>query len=375
MRKLVIHAGSHKTGSTSIQMSLKRSCSELAKKNITLFQIDPDGSKNSHGHSNHWVQHYGKGKRFDAKVNGRLRNELTQLSDGVVVFSAEHLFWLNSKRNIKSFHQMVSDQFDDVKVIFYLRRQDQLLLSHYQQASKHYLWCEQLYYGAEPRAFPEGEFPEYLDYFSKLRKWAEVFGKESVEIRIFEKNKLYRGDVVSDFCFYLDEGLRVEPLRVNESRGKHQVIAGHILNSIGVSHLDERRVRLLKSIDSNEKLLPSRAEARALYFKYRWSNQCLNEMFKVSSNPNVFSEDFSMYPLRVDTDFSDTLLAVSQGKCAQESLSEEVISALRHMDARVKLRRPRIASRISQAVGELGRTMRRLVGKGAACVKDLRGRP
>lgn len=353
MKKLVVHAGSHKTGSTSIQLSLKDIEDQLKRKKIKLFDIDPNGSVNPYGHCNHWVRHYGSGTEFDAEVLPELRNELKCIDADTVIFSAEHLFWINSIENIKSFHNLIHDLFDEITIIFYLRRQDKLLLSHHQQGSKLFGWCEQLYYGSEPKAYPTGDFSAYLDYYSKLRKWASIFGKSSLKVRVFEPESLVGGDAVIDFCSLIDSDLKVVPRKVNESRSKHQVIVGHILNSLGVSHLDESRIKLLELIHCNEKLMPSRKEAEQLYSQYRLSNKYLNEFLNISKNPYIFNEDFNSYPEEVNENYLDTLKTVLRSIYPQANFTDLDVFALRDAAIVLEDKKPKLAYRLIKVARQL----------------------
>ncbi len=55
MKKLILHIGSHKTGSTSIQNSLNNNDSLLNDNGYSYFNIDPSGSQVSTS-TNSWIK-------------------------------------------------------------------------------------------------------------------------------------------------------------------------------------------------------------------------------------------------------------------------------------------------------------------------------
>ncbi|MBY6186842.1 hypothetical protein KUV89_09440 [Marinobacter hydrocarbonoclasticus] len=347
--RLVIHAGLHKTATTSIQKFLLDSKEALSACDYALFSYEPAGELSEYGHANHWVRHYGQGPSFDAEVNISWLKYLSRIEENNVIFSSEHLSWINSYDNIEFFRRALEPFFRSVTVVFYLRRQDEQLMSHHQQGSKHYRWCEQLYYGTRPAAYPEHtEFDEYLDYEAKIDKWAEAFGEENVIVRVFDRELLHNNDVISDFCQTIGLNVEVTPIFVNESRGKYETVVGHIYNEMKISHLDPLRIAILKGLQSDEKLLPTRDEAKRVYEQYRERNRNLNQRFRISErSEDLFAEDFDKYPTEADPLlYLDVLRAVLAQIHTMTWMNSGDVDALRDAANALQNTHPELARRL-----------------------------
>lgn len=86
-----------------------------------------------------------------------------------------------------------------VKVIIYLRRQDEMILSRYNQNVKGPV--------SEKRHFVEFKNESiqktrgWLNYSRNINRWAKVFGKQNIIIRVYEKEQFYQHNIFSDFLF------------------------------------------------------------------------------------------------------------------------------------------------------------------------------
>lgn len=85
----------------------------------------------------------------------------------------------------------------NIKIIVYLRRQDDFLLSWYNQIIKHNITSKNTLTWEE-------YFDNYnkyikLDYFNCLKKLEHIFGKENIIARRFDKNYFKNNSLVSDF--------------------------------------------------------------------------------------------------------------------------------------------------------------------------------
>lgn len=298
MKELILHIGSHKTATTSIQKFLLENNAELKSKGYSLFTLEPNGSDSLYGHANHWVEHSGYNENFSAKFNLDWVNQIKKLEElDTLIFSAEHLSWIFDFNEIRKIGSYLKKYFKSIKIVCYIRRQDEQLLSHHQQGSKHHDWCEQRYYGDSPSPLPDTNcLYEYLDYYTKLSMWGEVFGNDNVIIRPFEKEQLVNADIISDFISTCKLPLTPKKTVVNESNDKGSTIIGHILNNAGISHLDEKRIFIMNNVNVPGKLLCSRESAQKVFEQYKLSNLYLNNRFNISPKKFIFNEDFSKYP-------------------------------------------------------------------------------
>jgi len=294
-RKLIIHIGSHKTGSTSIQSALFMHREALVESGFSLFNHNLDGRQLQKGNTNCWTR-FKPGSNVECEIRDGLAQELRALA-GNVIISAEHFSWVFDETELQRFHDQLKDDFDEFTVIAYVRRQDKQAVSHYQQGMRFNAFAASRYYDGNFRALPvyREHFQLYLNYFQKLSMWGNVFGDANMIVRVFDKEFLRDGDIVADFFSAIGLDISVEAQLRNESRGFEKTKLGHLMNRMRVS----RRLSelLLRYSDDSGKLLPSRQDARAFYEHFRQSNRLLNEKYAINGNTWLFNEDFDMYPV------------------------------------------------------------------------------
>ncbi len=187
-KRLYIHIGTHKTGTTSLQNFLFANRKKLADAGVSYPEIGIDEGA-QHVLGGNLVKGLGlsvfghtKPKRSNIAefpLWKELASHLVTTPMKSVLVSTEEFEWLSRPEVIRNY------LFDiDVKIVIYLRRQDKYLESLYQTFVK----------GPRHLAQP---FPAWLnkamsvwkihDYFSLLSRWADIFGRENLIVRIFEK--------------------------------------------------------------------------------------------------------------------------------------------------------------------------------------------
>ncbi|GGO79543.1 hypothetical protein GCM10011348_14090 [Marinobacterium nitratireducens] len=292
-KKIFLHIGSHKTGTTSIQRFLSLNTEALSDQGF--FYLIP----------NPWplvIKTNGVDFAHNIKTEGF--DIIDDLGHDNIIISHENYSWLSDLRNISLLKKSLSRFGRDIKIVLYLRRQDSLAVSQKQEGTK---WIDcSLAYGHDISALPSelsSRAERYLDFYDKVRLWADVFGEENVILRAFEKGQLKNEDVVDDFCglvgieknnSFRDVG------RVNESISRRKQIILHASRQfVGERNkVKDFMVRYIvnHSADDDEKLLPSRAAAIEFYEKFKEKNRLLNDEYNITNNKFLFDEDFSKYP-------------------------------------------------------------------------------
>jgi len=183
-----------------------------------------------------------------------------------VIISSELFF--GQSDSIKS---MLDDVFfhlqgHEVRIIVYLRRQDQLYSSFYNQDVKgSRQWTGSAY------QFYQTHQIFQQDYHSLLDIWSEVFGRKHIIIRPFEPEQWVNGDIVQDFCV----AANTIPLRSgykddNESLGITQLYIKRCLNKVGFDKKDNEDIlRVLRKVGPEEPAKPGSHVHKALYRQYR----------------------------------------------------------------------------------------------------------
>ncbi|GAB5469244.1 MAG: hypothetical protein Kilf2KO_22740 [Rhodospirillales bacterium] len=217
-KTLILHIGCPKTGSTSIQSFLDGNQAKLVRDGVVALRSFCLGSlvglnSNALSFLLHGLDDYDETPRVRAQLRGfgipdrdsliafqesmaeKLAEEVGAYDESCHTFiiSGETLSSLRPKE-IRRLKRLCGDLFDEIKVVCYLRRQDLYVISKY---------TTDLRNGASLT------FAKHLDnhrdwgrakYQVMLDRWADVFGKEAISARVFERERLLGKDSVTDFC-------------------------------------------------------------------------------------------------------------------------------------------------------------------------------
>lgn len=260
MATVYIHIGAPKTATSTLQNVLSSNYRKLLKHGV----LYPRDFRNGDAHHLLVCDLIEKvqGNRmpdiwYGSKPRGQawaaLQAEIAGHGSDIhsVILSSELFFGQSNK--IQPMLDEVSTYLHghDIKVVVYLRCQDQLYSSFYNQDVK------------GVRQWPDSAYEFYQthqmfqqDYYSLLNAWSEAFGKAQVLIRPFESEQWVNGDIVQDFC----EVTGTVPLRSgykdhNESLGGTQLYLKRCVNQIGFDKGDNEDVlKLLLKLCPEEPL-------------------------------------------------------------------------------------------------------------------------
>lgn len=302
MKKLFLHIGAHKTGTTSIQKSFSVYSNELESNGFFYLQGNP-ASKFRDDKKHHEEMLSGYGAVIDKEY---IRDKLSEINfKNKNIISSEYFSWLFNIDEIIKLKEVLFEFFDEVSIISYIRRQDSQLVSHRQQGSKNLAIYNGIYYSGGSLSIPTrlDNYDGYLDYNTRLGNWIKVFGSDSLTVKVFDKKQLKDGDVVVDFFDLFN--IRVLPIEpTNESNGFERTKIGHLMNQTNIQ--DPIRDLILLGADNSGKQLPSKKVAFDLYQRYRQSNIELNKKLKLSSEyEDIFDDDFSKYPDHAQEEWSE----------------------------------------------------------------------
>ncbi|HVV65064.1 MAG TPA: hypothetical protein VHC42_06325 [Rhizomicrobium sp.] len=223
---LYLHIGTEKTGTSSIQ-NFFHANRERFKRDGVLYPLTP-GKRNQTALAAAAQQLGKRGplrKSLDVKTDQDvlklramlkegLREELSAGRYRAVVMSGEHCSSrLLEDDEVAWLKDLVAPFFEEMRIIVYLRRQDDYLLSIYSTAVKS---------GAtfSLRLPPQKTVEQRYDYWDLLSRWARVFGRERIVCRKFERSAMKNGDVVDDFLAAIGLQMSADyerPPSVNES--------------------------------------------------------------------------------------------------------------------------------------------------------------
>lgn len=192
-RKLIIHAGMHKTGSTAIQHWLRTARlpgshtfkwrhanhSDLF---VLLFEADPQDhfAFARAGYTREQAM------RERAEEMGKIRQQIETVGKDVFVFSAERASAAPDAA-VEAMHAFFSEFFSDIQVYAYVRKPSGFMTSMFQQHLKT---------GRVKLGF--GEL--WPGYRRRLRRFDTIFGPDNVHLRSYDRLAETGTEIVSDFA-------------------------------------------------------------------------------------------------------------------------------------------------------------------------------
>ncbi len=312
--KAILHIGIEKTGTTAIQAFLTDNRVSLqaqgyaylesaglpSNRKIATYCIDPD--RHDDHHELLQIVDAEPRKAWNDQFVKDFHAEIESLENSIhtVVISNEQLHSrLLRPAEIERVKLLLEDYFDEIRVVVYLRRQDQLATSLYSTALK----CGHSFDSILPGVTAEDH---YYNFQVLLEKWGNVFGDENITARLFDRAELVNGDLLTDFLQHsemssvcVDE--LILPGRQNESlEPKAQEflrVANQYIPMIVDGRFNILRARLTQQLEaqfSGKPGLPPKQEALMFCEKFSNSNRVVAQ--KWFAREELFSNDFSAYP-------------------------------------------------------------------------------
>ena len=227
---IVLHIGSPKTGSSSIQKFFSSNQETLARAGVIYPQIETFMSEEKvtrqvgfrfamcvgAGHPEGLAQRFSINSNQD--LEGFSKNYLEEFlalirnnkKKNMMIISDEALFLYSNEKMVSNAHDFIRRHFDDVKIIGYLRNHRDYFRSFYSQRIK--------MGGTE-------SFQEYVhanvrddNFSSKLSHWRNNFGSGAVQLIPFRSETLKGQDVVTDFLERIGlSEISSPPIKLNQS--------------------------------------------------------------------------------------------------------------------------------------------------------------
>lgn len=244
MSTVYLHIGTPKTGTTALQNFLPANEEILEKHGICYpdfgFRYKGLGIyRNAHFLV---VNHYGeKGEKLIEKEREDYERGLDCLEECAKKFSkiilSDEGIWKQSVKEADNFWEKLKEDFDkrnlDLKIIVYLRRQDLFVQSH---------WAQQV---KEGRCYDFNEYLEApicknypLDYYAYFKVLSDVFGKDALIVRVFEKGQFegeehtIQSDFLNIFGLKMSDGFVLEQAVYNTSLEGNYLAMKRLLNNL-----------------------------------------------------------------------------------------------------------------------------------------------
>lgn len=308
MKTLYVHIGMAKTGTTALQYFLWENRQVLEKHGYCYpsmrcaYSDLSTANETRNGHflvNDTWIDGVMEHDEEDLAMYRAGMDEVVRLFETYdqVILSDESIWVGTYKRRKRLWEDLKADgqaHGFQVKIIVYLRRQDQYIASVYKQklkqrssATSRETWEE--YASHIPKT-------RQLDYFKKLEQIREFIGKENMIVRRYDREGFYGGSIYADFLYqiglsYSDE-YRLVQAEANQSLLGNTAEMKRIINEIeGFDRDDDRLMRKILYADSEiskkqvEAELFSREEAERFLKEYEESNARVAELYCADGKP------------------------------------------------------------------------------------------
>jgi len=302
---LILHIGAAKTGTTSIQGFLKLNRSTLIEAGVFYATSFGPEKLVAFTESDPWkfakpkfgIDSTEKQDQFRSQMELKFQNELKGNDCHQTIISNELLHSrISNPDQIKFLKSILDKYFLSIKILMYIRRQDLMAFSRY-------------FTGLSSGHTPSGHFKNpdknFYDFFALHQKWANHFGSENINTRIFSQEQFINGNLIDDFCASanIPENLGlVMPERKNEAFCLELQSLVFELNLMlknkQLSLTPAKKKKLIQVFRQQFKgsvHYPSRQSAMNFYQLFAASNTALQKQLEKTTS-SLFNDDFSMYP-------------------------------------------------------------------------------
>ena len=224
---LILHVGMHKTGTSSVQETLFTSLKDRRFRYVGLGLVNGSRAIQCLVGDDPVVQHVHVAQGIGRADVERLRSYFRRCWERQVmrarragvtpIISAEDC-WFLSRAELKRLCAMIESAGFQAHLIAYLRTPLAWLSSMFQELLKsgHHTFVDKLLMpslldATDPRPFG-------CDYLRQLAAFEEIFGHDNLTVRVFRRDALVDGCVVTDFCRHFGIAMPHGSIRrVNES--------------------------------------------------------------------------------------------------------------------------------------------------------------
>jgi hypothetical protein len=211
---IVLHLGAGKTGTSSIQYLLGGNRQILADHGV-LYPRTPGGARHTrlgmYAKADDELVRTGAWRRMGRPDPRRFRRRFRRRLPRVV-FSDEALFSL-SEEAMRRLRRLTRAIGGEVRAVVYLRRQDERLVSRYQQEVKTGNVATLAAWAADYGA-------NLHDYHQRLVTWRGVLGGSAIVVRRFERSAFINGSLYDDFLTAAGIDLPSDRLTSTETRNE-----------------------------------------------------------------------------------------------------------------------------------------------------------
>lgn len=298
MTLCILHLGSEKTGTSSIQKYFSLHRQALLREGFWY----PKSFTNPAGHVH--IRLSAAALDGSLKANGPIAAEFREEFGAarkqgakVAVFSSEFFHSeLRDKGSVERLHAFLANFFDHFKLVYYARRQDQMLASMHSTAIQGG-WTT----NRHALSVYESKGHYYFDHAAVCDLWAGEFGRQNLACRVFERDRLTNGDIVDDFSTAIGLPLDAERSNVsaNESLSFETMNVLLLLNASRHKDNKELRRKLIatgRKRDADRVPMLTRAEADQFLSRFDEVNRRFFSQYVDGALAKGFAPGFGAFP-------------------------------------------------------------------------------
>ena len=335
-RRCVLHIGTEKTGSTSLQVFLGLNRAALMRQGIYVSRaLAPLADWNYVNHI-HLTNLAMQSDRFDelraqaqvhdaaglaafaTSTSAAFEAEVAEGTDAptacsILLLSNEHLHSrLVSVDEVRAVRDFLAPHCDEFEIVVYLRAQHELAMSQYGLMRLNGATGIEM---LPPLPYPPGytlhpctDFG-YFDYESLLGRWAEVFGAGAMRPRLYADALSHSFGIIGDVLSLIDvpaTGLRMPPTRNNNVSAKALAFAATLYQALAQrqqgqpghpgQHLAREAIRHgLQRAAPGSGDIPTREGVRAFMAQFAATNEAVRRRW-FPARPALFEVDLTRFP-------------------------------------------------------------------------------
>lgn len=205
----VVHIGTEKTGTTSIQQLLNNNQSNLQTHGVYVlrgrevnnrdvvdfFQTKDSRSLRVSNPENDRPLWFRTINDENKEGFGQQLSNLINENPKALIISSEYFSSrMRNDDDLRFLKTFLDENFDEIKIICYFRPQEELAISLH---STRLRIGDTVSLSQRLASVVEGNY--YYNYLEIANKWASVFGKENLVVRLYDRDVFPEGDVRKDF--------------------------------------------------------------------------------------------------------------------------------------------------------------------------------
>lgn len=315
--KLILHIGTEKTGSTSIQESLfgnrelllsqgyalLSSLGVYTNRDIARYSMRlsrDDGRFSSNERKTHLRKAF---KKF--RIKKAFEKELNALPESThtVIISSEFLHSrLHYSDELVTLKTLLSHAFSEIHILCYLRPQIDLAVSFYSTALKDGYVQNDI--DAFINEYCVAENP-YYNYDALLARYEEAFSIQNITPILFDRDRFHQNDLVLDFYNHIDPSLarimRKEGNTFIPSNESVTILGQELINLLNQKAPNRKKPRYRRIISlisehlKGKGKMPTRDTAKKVQKRFDALNQSVAERY-FPEQKTLFEIDYEKFP-------------------------------------------------------------------------------